>query len=114
VSAKKGLGIEELLDKVLLQAEVMNLKATPELPALGSVIEARMDRGLGVVVTGLVQKGTLRVGDLLLCGPAWGRVRRLLNDQGKEVGHLGFLPIYCHSLWVRVRFYFLILLLFSF
>lgn len=85
VSAKKGLGIEDLLDKVLLQAEVLNLKSLPLEPAQGTVIEARVDKGLGVVVTALVQKGTLKVGDLLLCGPSWGRVRRLLNDQGKEV-----------------------------
>eukprot|EP01035_Chromulina_nebulosa_P022660 gene22660-29344_t len=61
VSAKKGLGIEDLLDKVLLQAEIMNLKSFPEVPAQGSVIEARVDKGLGVVVTALVQKGTLKI-----------------------------------------------------
>lgn len=82
VSAKQGIGIDELLEKILLQAEVMNLRGQMTGPAQGTVVEARMDKGLGVSATVLVQKGQLRVGDLVLAGPAWGRVKRLLSDQG--------------------------------
>ena len=89
VSAKKGDGIEALLEKVLLQAEVMALKAPYETKAGGSVIEARVDKGLGPVVTALVQKGTLRVGDHILAGPSWGRVRRIISDQGQNLKEAG-------------------------
>lgn len=89
VSAKKAIGLDNLLDKLLLQAEVLNLKSFEDVPVQGTVLEARVDKGLGVVATALVQKGTLKVGDLLLCGPAWGRVRRLINDQGKEIKSAG-------------------------
>lgn len=89
VSAKKGIGIDELLDKVMLQAEVMALKAPYETKAEGTVLEARVDKGLGVVVSAIVQKGTLKVGDLILAGPSWGRVRRLLSDSGKSIKEAG-------------------------
>ncbi|KAJ1408991.1 P-loop containing nucleoside triphosphate hydrolase protein [Ochromonadaceae sp. CCMP2298] len=89
ISAKTGSGIDELLEKILLQSDVLNLKAVVDAPAAGSVIEARVDKGLGVVVTALVQKGTLSVGDLVLAGPSWGRVRRLVNDQGIQVQSVG-------------------------
>ena len=85
VSAKKGLGIEELIEGVLLQTEVMNLRAAVDVPAEGTVLEARIDKGLGVVVTALVQKGTLRVGDYVLAGPSWGRVRRIVSDSGLDM-----------------------------
>jgi translation initiation factor IF-2 len=89
VSAKKGDGIADLLEKVLLQSEVMALKAPYDTIAGGSVIEARVDKGLGPVVTALVQKGTLRIGDYVLAGPAWGRVRRIISDQGKNLKEAG-------------------------
>ena len=85
VSAKQGSGIGELLDKVLLQTEIMTLKAPVDCRAEGTVLEARIDKGLGVVVSALVQKGKLKIGDYVLAGPSWGRVRRLLNDQGVDV-----------------------------
>jgi len=89
VSAKKGMGVEELLDKVLLQADVMNLKAADDCKATGTVIEARVDKGLGVVASCLVQEGTLRVGDIVLAGPSWGKVRRITSDQGIELKEAG-------------------------
>ena len=89
VSAKNGVGIDNLLDKILLQADVMNLRAPVECPAEGTVIEARISKGLGTVVTALIQKGTLKVGDYALAGPSWGRVRRILNDQGQEISEAG-------------------------
>ena len=67
----------------------MNLRAAVDIKAEGSVIEARVDKGMGVVVTALVQKGTLRVGDYVLAGPSWGRVRRLVSDQKKELTEAG-------------------------
>jgi translation initiation factor IF-2 len=88
ISAKQGTGIDELLEKISLQSEVLNLKAVVDAPAAGSVIEARVDKGLGVVVTALVQKGTLSVGDLVLAGPSWGRVRRLVAE-GIQVQSVG-------------------------
>eukprot|EP01038_Epipyxis_sp_PR26KG_P014857 gene14857-19971_t len=85
ISAKTGIGIDELIEKVLLQAEVMSLSEYYDTDARGTILETRVDKGLGVVVTGLLQRGTLKVGDLLLAGPAWGRVRRLISDQGKDI-----------------------------
>lgn len=89
VSAKQGMGVGELLDKVLLQADVMNLKAPVDCKASGTVIEARVDKGLGVIATCLVQSGTLRVGDFVLAGPSWGRVRRITSDQGDDMKEAG-------------------------
>ena len=89
VSAKQGLGIEDLLEKIQLQAELMNLRAPVACGAEGTVIESRVDRGLGTVVTALVEKGTLKVGDFVLAGPSWGKVRRLVSDQGKDIKEAG-------------------------
>ena len=89
VSAKKRIGIENLLEMLLLQAEIMELKANPMKPARGVVIEAKLDRGRGPVATVLVQQGTLRVGDVFLVGNQFGRVRALINDKGRKVQEAG-------------------------
>src|SRR5690554_457480 len=89
VSAKTGEGIDELLENVLLQAEMLELKAPVDAPAKGIVIEARLDKGRGSVATILVQSGTLRRGDTVLVGASYGRVRAMLNDQGKSVSEAG-------------------------
>ena len=89
VSAMTGAGIDELLEKVVLQAEVLELKANPEKPATGVVVEAELDRGRGPVATILVQDGTLNRGDVLLCGAAWGKVRAMLDDRGRNVASAG-------------------------
>ena len=85
ISAKEGSGIEDLLDKVLLQAEMLELTANPEREAQGTVIEAQLDPGKGPVATVLVQKGTLRVGDSFVCGLFDGRVRSMLDERGHAV-----------------------------
>jgi len=85
ISAKKGLGIEELLEAILLQAEMLELKAVVEAPAQGVVVEARLDKGRGVIATLLVQNGTLQKGDILLAGMEYGRVRAMLDENGQEV-----------------------------
>jgi translation initiation factor IF-2 len=85
VSAKTGQGVDALLEQVLLQAEVLELKASPEAPAKGVVIEARLDKGRGPVATLLVQSGTLRRGDIVLTGAVYGRVRAMLDENGKAV-----------------------------
>ncbi|MDK9695897.1 MAG: translation initiation factor IF-2 [Siculibacillus sp.] len=82
VSAKQKLNLDKLLEAILLQTEVLELRANPGRPAEGTVIEAKLDKGRGPVATVLVQRGTLKVGDILVAGGAWGRVRALLNDQG--------------------------------
>jgi translation initiation factor IF-2 len=89
VSAKTGLGIDDLLEQVLLQAEVMELKAPVETPARGLVVEARLDKGRGPVATILVQSGTLRRGDVVLAGSSFGRVRAMLDENGKAVNEAG-------------------------
>jgi translation initiation factor IF-2 len=89
VSAKTGKGIDDLLEKVLLQAELLDLKENPSREAQGTVIEAQLDQGKGSVVTVLVQKGTLRVGDSFLVGLHGGRVRALLDERGKAVTAVG-------------------------
>jgi translation initiation factor IF-2 len=89
VSAKTGAGIDSLLEQVLLQAEVMELKAPVEAPAKGLVIEARLDKGKGPVATILVQSGTLRRGDVLLAGSVFGRVRAMLDETGQPVDQAG-------------------------
>ncbi len=89
VSAKTGQGIDSLLEQVLLQAEVLELKAPVEAPAKGLVIEARLDRGKGPVATILVQSGTLRRGDVLLAGSVFGRVRAMLDESGQAVNEAG-------------------------
>jgi len=85
ISAKTGEGIEELLEKVLLQAELLELKANPDRKAMGTVIESRLDIGKGSVITVLITKGTLRVGDSFVVGNFEGRVRAMLDERGKKV-----------------------------
>ena len=89
VSAKTGQGIDDLLENVLLQAEVLELKAPVESPARGLVVEARLDKGRGPVATILVQSGTLRRGDVVLAGSSFGRVRAMLDENGKSVTEAG-------------------------
>ncbi|WP_249692541.1 translation initiation factor IF-2 [Stappia sp. WLB 29] len=85
VSALKGLNLDKLLEMILLQAEVLELKANPLRTAEGIVIEAQLDKGRGPVATVLVQKGTLKVGDILVAGSEWGRVRAMLDENGQQV-----------------------------
>ncbi|HNI52769.1 MAG TPA: translation initiation factor IF-2, partial [Accumulibacter sp.] len=89
VSAKTGAGIDELLENVLLQADVLDLKAARDVPARGLIIEARLDRGRGPVATMLVLSGTLHQGDVLLAGPVFGRVRAMLDENGKIIKEAG-------------------------
>ncbi|MFZ2854063.1 MAG: translation initiation factor IF-2, partial [Rhodocyclaceae bacterium] len=89
VSAKTGVGIDELLENVLLQAEVLELKAAKDAPAKGLIIEARLDKGRGPVATMLVQSGTLRQGDVLLAGQVFGRIRAMLDENGKSIKEAG-------------------------
>lgn len=89
VSAKKGTGLEELLEAVLLQSEMLELTAVPEAPGIGVVVESRLDRGRGPVATVLVQNGTLRKGDIVLAGLNYGRVRALIDENGKQVDSAG-------------------------
>ncbi|TGS86318.1 translation initiation factor IF-2 [Mesorhizobium sp. M3A.F.Ca.ET.174.01.1.1] len=85
VSATKGTNIDKLLEAILLQAEILDLKANPDRTAEGAVIEAKLDKGRGPVATVLVQTGTLMPGDILVAGNEWGRVRALVNDRGEHV-----------------------------
>ncbi len=89
VSAMKGTNLDKLLDLILLQAEVLDLKANPNREASGLVIEAQLDKGRGPVATVLVQRGTLRLGDIFVAGSAWGRVRALINDKGEQIKEAG-------------------------
>ncbi|HEY6610774.1 MAG TPA: translation initiation factor IF-2 [Pseudomonas sp.] len=89
VSAKVGTGIDELLEAVLLQAEVLELTATPSAPGRGVVIESRLDKGRGPVATVLVQNGTLRQGDIVLAGVNYGRVRAMLDENGQPIKEAG-------------------------
>ena len=89
VSAKKGTGIDELLEQVLLQAEILELKAQKDAPAKGLIIEARLDKGRGAVATMLVLSGTLKRGDVVLAGQVSGRVRAMLDENGKPINEAG-------------------------
>ncbi len=89
VSAKTGTGIDELLESILLQAELLELKAVPEGPATGIVVEARLDKGRGPVTSILVQNGRLNKGDIILSGHEFGRVRAMLDENGKEIDSAG-------------------------
>ncbi len=89
ISALKGIGIEDLLESLLLVAEVEDLRASPEGRAQGTVLESHLDIGRGPVATVLVQHGTLQVGEPMVAGPAWGRVRALINDRGEQVDSAG-------------------------
>ena len=89
ISAKKGIGVAELLEKVLLEAEMLDLKANPNRKATGSIIESSLDKGRGYVATVLVSNGTLRVGDVMLAGTNYGRVKAMLNERGQRVQEIG-------------------------
>ena len=89
VSAKQGLNIDKLLEAVLLEAEVLELKAPVDAPAKGIIVEARLDKGRGAVATLLVQSGTLKKGDMLLAGTAFGKVRAMLDENGKAIDEAG-------------------------
>ncbi|MBX6332695.1 MAG: translation initiation factor IF-2, partial [Gemmatimonadaceae bacterium] len=89
ISAKKGTNVNELLEQVLLQADILELKANPNRRAVGTVVEAQLDPGKGPVATVLVQNGTLRVGDDFICGMYSGRVRAMLDERGKSVSEAG-------------------------
>ncbi|MEL7229590.1 MAG: translation initiation factor IF-2, partial [Pseudomonadota bacterium] len=89
VSAKTGDGIDNLLDAITLQSELLELKANPDRDAEAVVIEAKLEKGRGSVATVIVQRGTLRVGDIIVAGSEWGRVRALLNDHGKQLKEAG-------------------------
>ena len=89
VSAKTGQGLDKLLESVLLQAEISDLKSNPDRQAEGAIIEAKVERGRGSVATVLIQRGTLRVGDLFVAGSEWGRVRALVDDKGQQIESAG-------------------------
>src|SRR5712672_1936144 len=89
VSAKNKTNLDKLLEMIALQSELLELKTNAERPAEGTVIEAKLDRGRGPVATVLVQRGTLRVGDIIVAGAEWGRVRALINDQGENLDEAG-------------------------
>ncbi|HYG04424.1 MAG TPA: translation initiation factor IF-2 [Chryseosolibacter sp.] len=89
ISAKSGKGIEDLLEKVLLEAELLNLKANPNRSAQGSIIEASLDKGRGYVATVMVQSGTLKIGDIMLAGANYGRVKAMFEDTGKKITEAG-------------------------
>ena len=89
VSATKQLGLDKLEEAILLQAEILDLKANPDRPAEGAVVEAKLDKGRGPVATVLVQRGTLKVGDIVVAGAEWGRVRLLANERGESVKTAG-------------------------
>lgn len=89
ISAKKGIGVEELMEKVLLEAELLDLKANPNRRATGSIIESSLDKGRGYVATVLVQNGTLRVGDTILAGTHFGRVKAMFNERNQRITEAG-------------------------
>ena len=89
VSAKKRINIDKLLEAILLQAEILDLKANPNRTADGTVIEAKMEKGRGSVATLLVQKGTLKVGDIIIAGKEWGHVRAMFNEHGHKIFEAG-------------------------
>ena len=89
ISAKKGVGVEELLDKVLLEAEMLELKANPNRNATGSIIESSLDKGRGYVATVLVQNGTLRQGDIILAGTHYGKIKAMFNERNQRIKEAG-------------------------
>ncbi len=89
ISAKSGLNIEVLLDKVLLEAEMLDLKANPDKPAIGTVVESSLDKGRGFTATVLVKAGTLRIGDILLAGSCFGHIKAMYNERGNKVDEVG-------------------------
>ena len=89
ISAKKGIGVEELLEKVLLEAELLDLKANPNRRATGSIVESSLDKGRGYVAKVLVQNGTLRIGDVILAGTHFGRVKAMFNERNQRIKEAG-------------------------
>lgn len=89
ISAKKGIGVEELMEKVLLEAEMLDLKANPNRNAIGSIIESSLDKGRGYVATVLVQNGTLKVGDVILAGTHYGKIKAMFNERNQRVTEAG-------------------------
>ena len=89
ISAKKGLNVDKLLEKVLLETDILELKANPDKLALGAVIESSLDKGRGYLATVLVQEGTLKTGDVILCGSYYGRVKSMFNERGVKVDKAG-------------------------
>ena len=89
ISAKSGLNIDILLDKILLEAEMLELKANPDKPALGTVIESSLDKGRGFTATVLVKAGTLRIGDIMLAGSCFGHIKAMYNERGNKVDEVG-------------------------
>ena len=89
ISAKKGMGVEDLLEKVLLEAEMLDLKANPNRNATGSIIESSLDKGRGYVATVLVSNGTLKVGDIVLAGTSYGRVKAMFNERNQRIKEAG-------------------------
>ena len=89
ISAKKGLGVEELLDKVLLEAEMLDLKANPNRKATGTIIESSLDKGRGYVSTILVSNGTLKIGDVVIAGTSWGRIKAMFNERNQRIEQAG-------------------------
>ena len=89
ISAKKGMGVPELMEKVLLEAEMLDLKANPNRKATGSIIESSLDKGRGYVATVLCSNGTLRVGDILLAGTNYGRIKAMFNERGQRIKEIG-------------------------
>ena len=89
ISAKKGIGVYELLEKVLLEAEMLDLKANPNRKATGSIIESSLDKGRGYVSTVLVSNGTLKVGDVVIAGTAWGKVKAMFNERNQRIEQAG-------------------------
>lgn len=85
ISAKKGQGVDELLEKVLLEAEMLDLKANPNRKAMGSIIESSLDKGRGYVSTVLVSNGTLQVGDVVIAGTAWGKIKAMFNERNQRI-----------------------------
>lgn len=85
ISAKKGVGVDELLDKVLLEAEMLDLKANPNRKATGTIIESSLDKGRGYVSTVLVSNGTLKIGDVVIAGTSWGRIKAMFNERNQRI-----------------------------
>ena len=89
ISAKKGIGVEELMEKVLLEADMLDLKANPDRKATGSIIESSLDKGRGYIATVLVDNGTLRVGDIVLAGTHYGKVKAMFNERNQRIKEAG-------------------------
>ena len=86
VSATEKIGLDALTESIVLQAEILELKANPDRKAYGSIVEAKLEKGRGAVATVLIQGGTLKVGDIFVAGAEWGRTRAVINDRAENVG----------------------------